>query len=149
MVMMVMAVPAVPVVMPVAIVIPPVAAMIPPVVAVPAAMAPVVMMAPRAVPAVMVATIGRLGDARAEQREKPHGGSNKSPHRLTFPHDRQRSRGGAYAMRCALALTLPLTRAPPSPASAGEGAEHSEAGEGPWRKTTARRFGWGRSGGVG
>ena len=89
MVMVVMAVPAVPV-MAVAVMIPTVAAMVPAVVAVPAivavpaAMAPVVMMAARAVPAMMVATIGRLGDACAEQGEKRDGGSNNGLHRLTF-----------------------------------------------------------------
>ena len=51
--------------------------MIPPIVAVPAAMAPVVMMmASRAIPAMMVTTIGRLGDTRAEQRKKRDGAAS-------------------------------------------------------------------------
>jgi hypothetical protein len=92
---MVIMVPAVPVMMPV--MIPSAAVMIPPVVAVPAAMAPVVMMASRSIPA-MVATVGRLGDARAEDGAHRDGGSKNGLHRLTFPRNRQRSEGAAYAM---------------------------------------------------
>jgi hypothetical protein len=53
----------------------------------------------------MVATIGRLGDARAEQGEKRDGGSNNGLHRLTFLATDNGREAAPMPMRRAFALT--------------------------------------------